>query len=118
MNVYDGKFPRSPRSPTLAVLFQKIRFRDLQSSLVVRCLPSQLSPVAPGSRDLKFDSRHEIQPQRRKAKSLLVFLVQEVIKPPVDFDALGQLVGEACVHQFISVIPEETLKWQVGYGVY
>src|SRR5271156_272008 len=112
MNICDGKFPRSPRSPTLAVLIQKIRFRDLQSSLVVRCLPSQLSPAAPRSGDLKFESGYEIQPQRRKAKGLLISLVQEVIEAPIDFDALGQLVGEASVQQFISVISEQAGKPQ------
>src|ERR1700722_4594363 len=74
--------------------------------------------VSPARRQVHLESGHEIQSQGRKAKSLLISLVQKVIEPPVDFDALGQVIGEARVHQFVSVISEDALKRQHGYGIY
>ena len=54
--------------------------------------------VPAARRQVHLESGYEIQPQGRKAKCLLISLIQEVVEPPVDFNALGQVVGETRIH--------------------
>jgi hypothetical protein len=63
----------------------------------------------------EFHAGKKIQMQGRVSEDLFIFLIQEIVQPPINFDTAGQSIGEAYISPRVSLVIEEA--WHaIGAG--